>query len=1214
MLQREKMEEETRQWAQRVEGEKEEDGLTDEVICAVEFGEAAPVSAPSVASLLGRSSSTLSAGSSSQTSKGAAAAAGIHERSSAAGDTAKVTAVGVCIFERTSFKLRFCEIYTTSDLSLLEALLLQVRPACVVSSEGGSSSRTSRDGAAAAAAVSKGWENKLREVAEGTGASYVQLPRRARDTHMLLQDLEGLLRPEDELKNHLAKEMLLSTACSACASLLYYTRLLSDDAYVKQCSLELYPQDLYLQVDAAAAAALYLFPSLALQRRQQQQLAAAGPLLLAAAAASPSTDKDSASAGAYIKRTSAAAAAASSSNSGVSSVYALLARWTGSSLGARRLFAVLSQPLVERQEIERRLDIVEIFHTEDVFRREVFSSHFKHVFDLDALAAKLHRIAAASSLSSEEPEGEEQQQQKGEEEAAAAIRTSSNRSSKRSTLIARTRLGLEGLVRLYNCILEASSLQKALAAYTGIHAKTLQEDYGEPLAAAVAAFKPFLELVDFTIDAAEAARGCFVVKREFDSQLAALLDKRSRVQNCLQSERQRVEQLLPLEGRKRDADAVRLIEDATMGFVFRVTKKDQAAVLSYQHGERTAGASSAAGRLQVLRLNKNEVLFTTAALKQQCSEYREMCEAIEGRQRAVVEKVLCVAASYWPVVEKLAELLGMLDVLGAFAAAANAAPMPYVRPKFIEEGAAAGEERGKRRLAVLEQCRHPLVEQQAGTSAFISNDVLFDREEARVHVVTGPNMGGKSTYIRQVALTVVLAQSGSFVPCSRCEMIVFKRVLCRVGASDMQLRGVSTFYAEMLEAASVLRHAERDSLVIIDEIGRGTSTYEGFGLAWAIAKELAEKSACCCLFATHFHEMGLLAAEVKGVVNSHVAAAFNASSKELTFLYKVEEGAADQSYGVLVAQYAGLPAAVVRRAAAKARELEAVERGGTSKQTSKTAKEEKKEIGKGIKEEEAKEKEEEKQQGKDEKQEKAKEKAKEKEEEPTEEKREGEKGVAVLKEPLQKIEGTVGAALESSTTKAGDKDNDNDGTVSQETVHVVAGEGHSSGTSHTTEKAKEKARRVSVEKEEREFKRRKGEGAESVQGSSETAEHSCRDHHSSDNSNHRSNRGGNTTNQNSGQESTENDCTVKDEKCCTTVAAIIEEALTRDDPSTNSKTTDAERARAWKHMRLLLRDAFSTSDTETCASKVQRSAKALRILGRIVAPERNWFTKPPLRC
>ncbi|KEP66259.1 UNVERIFIED_CONTAM: MutS domain V domain-containing protein [Hammondia hammondi] len=765
---------------------------------------------------------------------------------------AGVSVVGVCLFDRRAFKFQFCEFSTTSDLAVLEGLLLQVRPSCVISTEAGG-----------AGGIGEGWRKKLADLVAACECEFVPVKKNSADTASLHQDLAALLVAEDSIKNHVSRELQLKTATAACAALLSYARLLSDDMYIRQCTLETYPIGNYLRIDNAAAAALYLFPS-CLQQSQQQALL---PLSAKSSGASRASSL----------------ACALSAGGGISSVYALMSRWCSTQLGARRLFTCMSQPLVDREKIEERYDIVELFQTDEAFRRQVFCNHFKHVFDLDRLAGRFHRLASAAK----------------DLDADEALR------GKKGSIFSRVKLTLEDLVKLYDCAVECASLETTLRGYAGIHRGALEKAFTEPLSEAVKSFSTFINLVEFTIDMEEAKQGSFVISRRFDSELASLLDKKEDLRTRMNRERQRAEEDIPFASRKRDAEIVKLMEDNTMGFVLRVTKKDQPAVLSSR------------GRYHQVRLNKSELIFTTSELRGLCREFKDVSEAYAIMQNSLVEKALLVAASYWPAVEKLAELLGMLDVLGAFAAAANAAPTPYVRPQIVE-GDAAG--------LVLKASRHPLLEIQPGSSSFIANDVHLDRER-RLAIITGPNMGGKSTYIRQVALTVLLAQIGSFVPCASCQLPIFTQVICRVGASDIQLRGVSTFLAEMVEAAAILRNADTRSLVVIDELGRGTSTYEGFGLAWAIARHLAAEAKCFSLFATHFHEMGQLSEEVPGVSNLHVSAAVNRDTQQLTFLYRLQPGCVDQSFGVHVAGFAGLPAAVVERARQKSAELEAVERG-----------------------------------------------------------------------------------------------------------------------------------------------------------------------------------------------------------------------------------------------------------------------------------------------
>jgi DNA mismatch repair protein MutS len=223
-------------------------------------------------------------------------------------------------------------------------------------------------------------------------------------------------------------------------------------------------------------------------------------------------------------------------------------------------------------------------------------------------------------------------------------------------------------------------------------------------------------------------------------------------------------------------------------------------------------------------------------------------------------------------------------------------------------------------LIQIEEGRHPVVERLAAAGRFVPNDVALDTTGQRLWLITGPNMAGKSTLMRQVALIVILAQMGSFVPAHAAHIGVVDRVLSRVGASDNVSRGESTFMVEMRETASILKQATRRSLVILDEIGRGTSTYDGLAIAWAVAEHLHDVVVCRTMFATHYHELTELANIAKNAANYSVSA--RELGDDVVFLYKLVHGAASRSYGIAVARLAGVPEPVLARARAMLAGLE----------------------------------------------------------------------------------------------------------------------------------------------------------------------------------------------------------------------------------------------------------------------------------------------------
>ena len=251
--------------------------------------------------------------------------------------------------------------------------------------------------------------------------------------------------------------------------------------------------------------------------------------------------------------------------------------------------------------------------------------------------------------------------------------------------------------------------------------------------------------------------------------------------------------------------------------------------------------------------------------------------------------------------QKTSEVVSCLDVLTSFAEVAE--DMNYCMPEVNLEG-----------VIDIKNGRHPVIEKMLGAGSFVENDTYLDEDENRLAIITGPNMAGKSTYMRQVALITLMAQVGSFVPATSAKIGVVDKIFTRVGASDDLSMGQSTFMVEMMEVATILKEATKNSLVILDEIGRGTSTYDGLSIAWAVAEYIASKEKCGAktLFATHYHELTELENKLEGIKNYSIAV--KEKGEDIIFLRKIVRGGTDESYGIHVARLAGVPKAVTQKA------------------------------------------------------------------------------------------------------------------------------------------------------------------------------------------------------------------------------------------------------------------------------------------------------------
>jgi DNA mismatch repair protein MutS len=320
--------------------------------------------------------------------------------------------------------------------------------------------------------------------------------------------------------------------------------------------------------------------------------------------------------------------------------------------------------------------------------------------------------------------------------------------------------------------------------------------------------------------------------------------------------------------------------------------------------------------------------FTTPELKEYETKILDAQEKIVEIERRLFTELRTAIAAEAKRIRQTALALAEVDVLGSLAHVA--ALRNYCRPQFVASVDKAVVEDGAGELEIVEG-RHPVIEQQemaGGSERFVPNDLYLNATTHTILLLTGPNMGGKSTYLRQTALIVILAQMGSFVPARSARLSVVDRVFTRIGASDNLARGRSTFMVEMTETAAILHTATARSLILLDEVGRGTSTYDGLAIAWAAIEYLHARVRAKTLFATHYFELTELAEQLAGVKNYHVSV--KETGGGIVFLRKVEPGAADRSYGIEVAKLAGLPNEVIVRAREVLTEHESAERELTS--------------------------------------------------------------------------------------------------------------------------------------------------------------------------------------------------------------------------------------------------------------------------------------------
>ncbi|OAA81820.1 DNA mismatch repair protein MSH2 [Akanthomyces lecanii RCEF 1005] len=703
-------------------------------------------------------------------------------------------AVGVCFADASVRELGVSEFLDNDLYSNFEALLIQLGVRECLLPQ--DKSEKDKDPELA----------KLRQIIDNCGVAIAERPVGEFGIRDIDQDLARLLK--DEKATGLLPQTELKLAMGSAASLIKYLGILQDASNFGQ--YQLYQHDLaqFMKLDAAALKALNLMP---------------GP-------------RDGAK---------------------TMSIYGVL-NHCKTPVGSRLLAQWLKQPLMKKEEIEKRQQLVEAFFADTELRQTMQETHLRSVPDLYRLSKRFQRGKA----------------------------------------------NLEDVVRAYQVVIR-------LPGFIGTFEGVMDEAYRDPLDEAYTtklrdlsdSLGRLQDMVEQTVDLDALDRHEYIIKPDYDAGLRVIRKKLDQLDRSIREEFRDAASDL---GQEADKKIFLETSHKVHGVCMRLTRQE-------------AGCIRNKSKYQECSTQKNGVYFTTKKLQTYRREHDQLSQNYNRTQSGLVHEVVQVAASYCPVLERLAGVLAHLDVIVSLAHCAVNAPEAYVRPTIHPRG------EGQTRLI---GARHPCLELQDDVQ-FITNDVALTRDKSSFLIITGPNMGGKSTYIRQVGTIALMAQVGAFVPCAEAELTIFDAILARVGASDSQLKGVSTFMAEMLETANILKSATSESLIIIDELGRGTSTYDGFGLAWAISEHIIKEIQCFALFATHFHELTALADQHPHVANLHVTAHIGGADddaandkREVTLLYKVEPGICDQSFGIHVAELVRFPDKVVRMAKRKADELE----------------------------------------------------------------------------------------------------------------------------------------------------------------------------------------------------------------------------------------------------------------------------------------------------
>ena len=506
--------------------------------------------------------------------------------------------------------------------------------------------------------------------------------------------------------------------------------------------------------------------------------------------------------------------------------------------GTRTLRTWLMQPLQSIADINNRLNTVEALLSTTSFNIEMRNSYLSKIDDIQTINMKISRYINDKSKST---------------------------------------LKLVDCAKLQRCICVCKDLHAYLVNYEGVNKQLIVDKYITPLESLLKFLTKLDELIAETI-VFDCELREYTIKPSLNKDLNELKQKIDFLYDDIKRIRQDIEDETNIISGNKKPRKVKIEEYKNFGYVFEVGKPDGDNLLRKKNN-----------MYKLVGTTKRSVILTTSNATEISNQIRTLKNKFKSYEANIIVDVLNAVATYHPVIENLIILLASLDILSSFALLAANSTYPYTKPIM----------HSSQSKLIIKDSRHIILEHLPLTSSYttlVSNDVSLTANEDNVHLITGVNMGGKSTYLRQVGICVILAHIGCYVPATYAEIPIIDQIFTRVGAGDFMLKGISTFMNEMIEVSSLIKSATCNSLLLIDEVGRGTSTDDGVGISYAILHHIAHVINAYCLFATHFYELTEIEKELHNVSNYYMS--YAVCNGEMKMEYKVIKGNNCKSFGV----------------------------------------------------------------------------------------------------------------------------------------------------------------------------------------------------------------------------------------------------------------------------------------------------------------------------